>query len=240
VNLDLKIGVGAFWGCSGLTGEIKFKPRTLIGASAFSGCSGLTGNLDLSQVTPATDGPKTSPAYPYAFYGCKGLDGLLTLPSGINEIKEYTFSGCENLKSQKEETNLRDKNGDIVMDGNKPKKFMRDILDLTGITPIGAYAFENCEGFSGQLVLDTNIEKLGAGAFRGCSNLKSSWDWSPNKEDYADLGYAFDLKSYTQLGKTIEKDTFRGCKSLTGQLILPANVEIIGDYAFEGWDLRGR
>ena len=83
------IDPSAFFGCSGLTGDLIF-PEGLqcIGAWAFTGCSGFDGSISLPE----------SLAYIQqgAFGGCSGLTGTLILPHGVF-VGKGAFSGCTGL-----------------------------------------------------------------------------------------------------------------------------------------------
>jgi len=237
---NLKIGDGAFWECSGLTSELKFGKGVVIGASAFYGCTGLTGALDLSQVGENVDKDGNPIAgtwgiHAYAFYNCSGLNGELKLPAGITEIPEYIFYGCTNLKGdvgpvlKEDGSSATDEKGNVIT-------IARGNLDLSAATTIGAHAFDGCQGFVGQLTLSNGLTDLGEGAFMNCSNLKSAVVWDKDKY-VVDDGPQFNMSGMPLTA--IQKDTFRGCKSLTGQLVLPTAVETIGNNAFDGCGFKG-
>jgi hypothetical protein len=78
---------GAFYGCSGLSGELKLpEGLTSIGSYAFYGCSGLSGELKLPEgLTSIGD---------RAFYGCSGLSGELKLPESLTSIGDNAFLNC--------------------------------------------------------------------------------------------------------------------------------------------------
>jgi len=210
------INNGAFYGCSGL-GSLTLPANVkIIGASAFSGCTGLTGGLDLSNVTEV---------YGYAFYNCSGLDGELKLPATVanNSIGEYAFYNCEKLKG--EFVQATDDKGNVIPDQWVETGKLR--LDkVTGLTEVGAHAFDGCKGFIGELCLPSGITTLGAGAFKNCVSLKSCDTANLKPEDQT-----FDL-SVTSLSK-IDAEVFSGCENLTGKLILPAGVTEVGKEAFK-------
>ncbi|MBQ8596529.1 MAG: leucine-rich repeat protein [Lachnospiraceae bacterium] len=81
---------------------------------------------------------------------------------------------------------------------------------------IGDYAFYGCSGLN-SVTLNNGLSTIGNGAFANCVNMTS-----------CDM----QLKSAI---KIIGKDAFMNCRSLTS-LIIPINVEAIGDYCFQGCD----
>ena len=78
------IGDFAFYGCSGLTGQLTIPASvTSIGSYAFSYCSGLTSVTIPDSVTSIGSS---------AFYGCSGLTSI-TIGEGVNSIGSSAFSG---------------------------------------------------------------------------------------------------------------------------------------------------
>lgn len=82
------IGVGAFYGCTGLT-EIEL-PSSLetIGSSAFYGCTGLTDIYFPSTLKKIATN---------AFYGCSNILKV-ELPADLNTLEASAFSQCTNLR----------------------------------------------------------------------------------------------------------------------------------------------
>lgn len=107
------IGVAAFWGCDGFTGNLSIPNSvttigdaafrdcdfngtlslgtglTTMGVSVFFNCNGFIGNIALpSSLTSLGI---------YCFHNCSGFDGTLTIPTGITNIGENTFNACSGL-----------------------------------------------------------------------------------------------------------------------------------------------
>ena len=84
----------------------------------------------------------------------------------------------------------------------------------TGIASIGQYAFYNCSGLRGNLVIPDSVTSIGEKAFSGCG-FDGTLTLSAN---LTSLGWG----------------TFSGCTGFGGNLIIPDSVTSIGDYAFKG------
>ena len=166
------IGIYAFYGCSGLTGELIIPDSvTKIGEYAFNRCSGLTGELIIpDSVTTIGD---------YAFYFCKGLTGELVIPDSVTSIGSGAFMECNGLES-------------IVVEGGNPVYDSREncncIIETStntliqgyknsfipnSVTYIGDYAFSFCTGLTGELIIPDSVTKIGEYAFNNCYGLTS-------------------------------------------------------------------
>lgn len=109
------IGDWAFFGCSGLTGDLKIPDSVrIIGESAFSNCKGLNGQLYLptglrqigeqafylcSGLTGDLKIPNSVTSIGiWAFGECSGFNGQLHLPNKLREIRKYAFAECSGLE----------------------------------------------------------------------------------------------------------------------------------------------
>ena len=125
-----RIGNGAFYNCSTLTGIVIPNSVTHIGYSAFSGCpiekatmptiaisSIPTGHLKTvvinggtsigvnafaycGSLTSVTIGNSVTSIGNYAFYNCSSLTRI-TIPNSVTSIGDYAFSGCVSLTNIK-------------------------------------------------------------------------------------------------------------------------------------------
>jgi hypothetical protein len=90
----------AFWGCSGLTGELVISAGVNIGNYAFAGCSGLTSikvdaiHASYSSVDGVLFNKAKTTLIQYA-----GKTGAYTIPNSVTDIGSYAFWGCEKLTS---------------------------------------------------------------------------------------------------------------------------------------------
>lgn len=109
------------------------------------------------------------------------------------------------------------------------------IAELSGITKIGEYAFENCEGIE-KIDLPSAVETIGDNAFRGCSAL-TAFNISENSlleqtGAGAFSSSALEFFSFPSSVTRIEPYTFFSCAALKNIVI--DSINYIGEYAFYG------
>ncbi len=211
---SVKIGSGvttiadqAFYGC-GLTGELMIPDNvTKIGNSAFYNCVGLTS---------LTIGDSVGSIGNRAFYGCTGLTEL-TVGTSLAQLGNEVFYDCSGLMniSVNEDNTVYHSAGDclietasktLILGGNNSV-----IPDDGSVTAIGEYAFTNCVGLVGDLIIPQGITSIGRCAFWRCVGLTSV---ALNNVE------------------TIEESAFWHCEGLTGALTIPDSVITIGERAF--------
>ena len=140
------IGNYAFWCCSGLESVEIPSSVTRINASAFWGCSGLTS---------------------------------VTIPSSVTSIGDGAFSYCNGLTSIKVDKNnkkydSRDNcNALIETARNTLIAGCKNTTIPSSVTLIGAQAFCDCSGLTGDLKIPEGVTAIGDDAFSGCSGLTS-------------------------------------------------------------------
>ena len=143
----------------------------------------------------------------YAFKGCTGLTGSITVPDScididngldgtgyseiilsknITKLADNAFSSCENLEK-------------IVLPEN--------------LTEIGYGTFQYCKELQ-DVNIPQHLKKISEKAFLGCEKLKKA----PLSDELVSIGV----------------DAFKGCTSLSGTLVIPDSVEVIMERAFEG------
>lgn len=99
-------------------------------------------------------------------------------------------------------------------------------IDLRGVTDIGAYAFEDCAAL--ETIDLTSLRTLGGNAFEGCTALSEIV--TPVTGDFTDDFYGGDggvLVAYNEVVAVSDTAT---------DIVIPAGVTAIADYAFEGKD----
>ena len=202
------------------------------------------------------------------------LSGKLPAGAVIKEFSNYIAEGTcgENL------TWTLDENGLLTISGSGAMKNYSDSttapwFDLRqqitalsiekGVTSIGSYAFENCSGLTGNLVIPEGVTTIATEAFSGCSGLTGNL---VIPDSVTTIGYgAFsacsgltgDLvipKGVTRISNrafyncsgfsgnliipegvtNISISAFENCSGLTGNLVIPNGVTYLGDFAFRG------
>ena len=248
------IGDWAFYGCSGLTGDLKIPNSvTSIGNYAFYGCSGLTGDLTIpNSVTSIGE---------WIFGYCNGLTGKLTIPDGVTSIGNCAFACCSGLTGDLTIPNSVTSIGDGAF--FSCSGLTGDLTIPNRVTSIGGGAFEDCSGLTGKLTIPNSVTSIGDDAFRGCSGLTGdltipngvtsigesvffgcsglTGDLTiPNGVTSIEAGAFYDCYGFTGKltipisVKSVGVNAFHGCFGLTGDLTIPASVTSIGAYAFYG------
>ena len=213
-----KIGDEAFKSLSDLKTVLIPKTITHIGNGAFADC------YFLKTVTM----PETLDYLgERAFYNCQNLEGI-TIPEGITEIGAATFYWCFNIKA---------------------------LTIPEGVTSIGASAFSGCKletvnfpeglitiegnAFKGtnltSLDLPDSVRSIGFQAFAMTPITEFTSPASLETTGDAPFWYCHKLKTATFNSgiQKIYRGMFHCCSSLT-DLYLPADVEMIETYAFNG------
>ena len=149
----------------------------------------------------------------YAFSGCRGFTGNLTIPESVTKIGEFAFYGCSGFE------------GDLIIPNS--------------VTTIGTCAFDGCRGFNGKLRLSESLTTIGEAAFVGCTGFTGDLTIPPKVTTIGDsafnrcYGFTGNLKiseNVTVIGNAV----FSGCSGFTGDLTIPENVTTIGEWAFSG------
>lgn len=81
----------------------------------------------------------------FAFDGCSGFTGTLTIPGSVTEIGTNAFMDCSGFT------------GTLTIPGR--------------VTKIGINAFRSCSGFTGTLIIPEGVTDIGAATFHSCTNL---------------------------------------------------------------------
>ena len=184
-NSVTSIQYGAFWGCSGLTSVTIPNSVTSIGNGAFEACSGLTSVTIPNSVTSIGNG---------AFKACSGLTSV-TIPNSVTSIGGGAFEECTGLNS------IKVGNGNTVYDS---RNNCNAIIETSTNILIGG-----CKN----TIIPNSVTSIGDYAFLGCSGMTSVT--IPN--GVTSIGYM----------------AFYACIGLTS-VTIPNNVTSIGDWAFSG------
>ena len=144
-----------FYGCSALNEVVINGILSTFGSYAFAHCSALQ-SIDLSTATVTSVSAGM-------FDGCTSLADVKLNPNKVATIYSYAFRDCASLVNE------------VPQDAPADAKISAfNLSDLPLLKQIGDYAFEGC-GFTkvelGKLAKNTDVLKIGAGAFAGCANL---------------------------------------------------------------------
>ena len=254
------IGAGAFGNCSGLTDIAIPSSVTSVGAGAFRGCGGLTtlaapscviadlpaafpdvytkiANVNIGDdVTSIGDG---------AFRNCNGLKSV-TIPSSVTNIGSWAFGECSGLSSVTIPssvtsfgnfafcrcTGLRSVTFDEGLTTIGEEMFsyctgLKTIAIPSGVTSVGAGAFRACCGLT-SVSISEGVTSIGSGAFSGCSGL--------TRVDISDLMKWYEIVFGNDFANPLyyAKRLYLNGDEVKGDLMIPASVPKIRDYAFCG------
>ncbi|MBR2908862.1 MAG: leucine-rich repeat domain-containing protein, partial [Clostridia bacterium] len=212
-NSVISIGERAFYDCSGFTGSLIIPNSvTSIGIYAFYDCSGFTGSLTIGDSVISIGNS--------AFAYCSGFTGSLTIPDNVISIgggafgevsanmTEIVVSANNTYFSDSKNALVEISTGRLIAGCN-----YTDLTILQEVTSIGTYAFYECSGLTGSLIIPDNVTSIGYYAFNSCSGFTGSLI-IPN--------------SVT----SIENNAFTWCNGFTGSLIIPNSLISIGQSAF--------
>ncbi|QZT38314.1 leucine-rich repeat domain-containing protein [Halosquirtibacter xylanolyticus] len=257
-------------GSAGLFGQKNTSPNTrvrsfeahdngilVIGSSTFNNCNNISFSVQLpnsvkvieryafvgSKISSFTFPSSLTTLGDHAFAYCEELSWVSSIPDSVDEIKSETFFECKNLH-----VNFSDlvsphikKVGSRAFSGcgNLVGKF-----HLTEVTHIGYFAFEECSGLSGNLVLPNTLIELEYSAFNKCSGLNGTLTLPVNitKISTGLFSGCTNLNGDVTIPSrvtAIGNSAFLNCSGLNGTLTLPMNLKSIGDAAFRNTNFTG-
>lgn len=255
------IGDWAFAGCSGLASVMIPESVTNLGTGAFSECVSMTnvtiGNgvsgiedyaLELCRsLSCVTIGENVARIGHNAFQGCTNLVGV-SIPNSVTNIGNCAFENCESLSNVT-------MGGGVTSIGDMAFLFcpsLKSIAIAPNVTNIGHSAFYQCYSLT-NIMIPANVAQIGAEAFSGCTSL-TSLKVDASNSVYCDIGgILFNIDKTVLLqcpgGKTgtyiipgtvtsICSKAFYLCFGLT-DVVIPASVTSIGEWAFEGCGIYG-
>ena len=216
---------GAFAGCTSLTSiEIPNSVKE-IGVCAFQGCSQLQSvTFQKGSLITTLSGGYISKGYGTSienasnmifgvFAKCSTLSSI-EIPANVETIDACVFQDCINLSVVTFEQ------------GSKLKEF-GDGYAKTGYRPFVTGAFANCTALK-SIQIPANVEKIGVGTFKNCSQL-SSVTFEPDSKLKTIGGYC-DGNWSSEVG-TKHYGAFADCEALTN-IELSASLTAINSVAF--------
>ena len=198
----------AFYGCTGFNGTLNISNSvTFIGHNAFDGCIGFMGNLIIPNFV-TTIGD-------YAFQNCSGFTGSLSTGNSVTTMGVGAFYNCTGFTQvYYNAINCADITPDFENGYHSPFEGCGGTLTIdSDVVRIPAYMFYGCSGFTGSLSIPSSVITIGEAAFNGCSGFTGSLF----------LGYSL---------TTISHGAFYGCLGFTGSLSIPNSVTMIDNWAF--------
>ena len=117
--------------------------------------------------------------------------------------------------------------------------FTGDLVIPDSVTTIGDSAFYYCRGFTGDLVIPDSVTTIGGNAFYYCRGFTGNLVIPNSITSIGDWVFA-DCSGFTgdlvipNSVTYIDRYAFSGCSGFTGDLVIPNSVTTIGDKAFDG------
>ena len=178
--------------------------------------------------TPITLKNETVGIADNAFYGCDGLISII-VPDKVISIGNNAFTGCNSLTSVTLNSNAIISKS-YSSDSNLKNMFGEQVEDYTlgdEIKSIGDYAFYGCGNLI-KLTIPSSMTSIGKDAFLGCNGLQKV--------------VVSDIAAWSHVSlKNIESNplyyahhVFSDENTEITELVIPANVETIGEYVFAG------
>ena len=269
-NALTTIGEEAFYNDKSLTGTLDLPDNVkVIGARAFEGCTGLTGKLIIPH--GVTHINSRAFAYCTGFEGIVYIPASVVYLAddaflGTNlQILDGSSSGGSG-GSGGTDIPTPDQPDEVVTMTDLPEgiafEMTADGAVITGYTgdpeakltipsaingvsvvAIGDYAFQDCYGLTGSLVIPGTVKRIGASAFFCCSGLDGTVTIPSSVTEIGDFAF-FECLSLTgsltlpASVETVGESAFAYCESMTGSLSLPADVTL-GARCFQGSGFTG-
>ena len=211
------IGGSAFAACDGFTSLTLPASVTSLVNYAFSGCTGLT-RMTVFSTTPPTVGATTFSSVTKTipvFVPCSALEDYQTA-SGWST---FTNMQCLEMLTY----SINDDGVSVTVTGHVDGSsatgpvVIPETTTINGVTytvtAIGDYAFDNCQGLTGSLIIPNTVTTIGNDAFNWCTGFNGTLT----------IG-----SSVTTIGEY----AFYNCPGFTGSLTIPNSVTTIGENAF--------
>lgn len=156
-------------------------------------------------------------------------DSMLRL-SALN-LKEVRIKGWG--KNEEYEENMDDQIPNsafyVIQTVGGSNSLNRIVLPDT-LKSIGSNAFYGCKYLSGSLIIPEGVTEIKRGAFNGCIGLNGILSLPSTLKKLGNRGE----DDMGDEGTDYYGGVFQNCRNLTGNLILPDNLELIRGYCFSG------
>ena len=200
-----KIGNNAFKDCSNLTGALEI-PETVetIGEYAFSATAITSLKLNEGLTTIGKS----------AFQNLSKVTGQLEIPASVKSIGTFAFLRSEALANSNGFTSLKLNEGLETIGQSafiRNQKLNGTLSIPNSVTVIEQSAFNNCTGLDklelGTGMDESNLETIGANAFKNCSALSGNLSIPNNVRTIGDYAFSnclgYSRNSTLKLGKNI-------------------------------------
>ena len=204
------IGGTAFYYCSALTSVTIGNSVTNIGGSAFGYCSSLTSITIPDSVTSIG---------PSAFSNCSSLTSI-TIPDSVTSIGDWAFRYCSSL------TSITISDG-ITSIGSGTFEYCTNLTNITipeSVTSIGNQAFQYCSSLT-SITIPDNVTSIAMYAFNNCSSLTEVH--ITDMTAWCRINFGTNGANPLECAKKLYLND-----ELVTELIIPNDVNSIGDYAF--------
>ena len=210
----ISIGNAAFGGCTELINIIIPDNIINIGLAAFAECTGLK-NITIPDGVQIGD---------LAFAECTGLTSI-TIPDSVAQFGSSVFEGCVSL------TKITGR-VDRVLAISKECGSKSFEIEITGNRDVEPSAFAGRTEITG-VTIGNEVERLGAGAFQGCTNLTKITGRADRvvaiSKECGSKSFEIEITG----NMNVEANAFAGCTELTG-VTIGNEVERLGTGAFQG------
>ena len=163
-----------------------------------------------------------------AFENC-GLTSIDLSESSVSEIGDSAFASCYYLESVK--LGVVSKLGKGVFASYSAKSALSTVSFKDGSTALGTYTFDGQSSLSNVVIPDSlaSVKEIGEYVFRNCSRI-SALPFNPEKVGDGAFDGCSGLRTIDISGvKEVGARAFAGCRYINSEL---TEVETIGDYAF--------
>lgn len=215
-NSVTSIGISAFRDCNNLISITIGKSIASIGVNAFSCCNSLK-EVHISDVAAWCnidfyDETRNPLYYAHNLYVGDELITDLTIPEGVETIKQYVFKGCNSLTSVKIPNSVTS----IGLSAFSECSGIESMVIPNSVTEIGEWAFHDCSKMV-SVSIGNSVTSIGNYAFYDCSNLSivnlSNSVNSLGIRAFYNCSNLYSVIIPSSVTK-IESSAFQGCNSL--------------------------
>ena len=174
-------------------------------------------------------GMGTAYAYSFSATCSTGQTLYYNIIDATNHYVEITYPGTSTSDPW---GNFTKPTGNITL----PSSVIYNSVTYT-VTKIGSYAFKNCSGLTGSLVIPNTVTSIGNDAFEECTgftgllSLGNSLTMIGQKAFYDCWRFTGQLTLPNSLS-TIAMYAFYNCYGFTGSLVIPNSIYVLNTYAF--------